>query len=406
MIGMVSEEAGKVEEFKREVRAWLMANLPEGWGTPEYVAPETTTKEFHELGKSWLSRLYDAGYTAFNYPKEYGGVERPQWQIHIINQEMARTGTPPKPMSNIMVAGPTLLQSGTEEQKKRYLPPMLRGDESWMQGFSEPNAGSDLANIQTVAVRDGDEWVVNGQKVWNSEWQFADYAVLIVKTDTEAPRHRNLSYFILDCKSPGFEMKPLREITGREWFSEMFFDNVRIPHENMLGEVNMGWYAAMRTLVTERNGSGQLANVDVAPSAGVNSIGGMGEIVEMAKKTMRRGKSLWEDDTYRQRIAQFAIESTAMGHSGSRTAVKVSKGIDIGHEVNIGKHFGAEMRIREADLILELLGTGGQLMRGPHSIDKGEYATNMLWVRCGTIAAGTSEINRNIIAERILGLPR
>lgn len=403
---MVSEDAAKVEDFKREVRSWLMENLPEGWGTPEYVRPEPMTKEFHDLGKSWLSRLYDAGYTAFNYPKEYGGIERPQWQIQIINQEMARTGTPPKPISNIMVSGPTLLQSGTEEQKKRFLPPMLRGDECWMQGFSEPNAGSDLANIQTTAVRDGDDWVVNGQKVWNSEWQYADYAVLVVRTDTEAPRHRNLSYFILDCKSPGFEMKALLDLTGRPWFSEMFFDNVRIPNENMLGEVNMGWYAAMRTLVTERNGSGGLANVDVPASRGVASIGGVGEIVELAKRTKRRGKSLWEDAAYRQRIAQLAIETTATGHSGARTRVKMARGVDIAHEVNIGKHFGAEKRIREADLILELLGISGQLMAGPHSIDKGEFATNMLWVRCGTIAAGTSEINRNIIAERILGLPR
>ena len=288
---MTSDQQEEARAFRQEVRAWLMENLPEGWGTPEYVAPKELTLEAHELGKSWQKRLYEAGYTAFRYPKEYGGIERPRWQQQIISQEMARTGTPNKPISNVLVAGPTILQSGQEWQKKRFIPPMLRAEECWIQGFSEPNAGSDLANVQCTAVRDGDEWVVNGQKVWNSEWQYADFGVLVVKTYMDAPRHRNLSYFIFDCKSPGYTMRPLREMTGREWFCEMFFDNVRIRHENLLGEVDMGWYAAMATLVTERSGSGMLENMGI-PGGG--AAGGIGSAVDLAQESKRYGKSLWE----------------------------------------------------------------------------------------------------------------
>ena len=400
---MTSDQQEEARAFRKEVRTWLMENLPEGWGTPEYVAPKELTLEAHELGKSWQKRLYEAGYTAFRYPKEYGGIERPRWQQQLISQEMARTGTPNKPISNVLVAGPTILQSGQEWQKKRFIPPMLRAEECWIQGFSEPNAGSDLANVQCTAVRDGDEWVVNGQKVWNSEWQYADFGVLVVKTNMDAPRHRNLSYFIFDCKSPGYSMRPLREMTGREWFCEMFFDNVRIPHENLLGEVDMGWYAAMRTLVDERSGSGILENVDIPGGGGA---GGIGSAVELAKSTKRRGKSLWENDNYRQRIAQLACESTAMQHSGGRTTAKMARGVDIGHEVNIGKLFRSETEQRRAALMAEMLGAYSQLWGGSHAIDDGEYVTDLLWSRAATIYAGSAEINRNIIAERILGLPR
>ena len=400
---MTSDMQKEADELRKEVRAWLRENLPEGWGTPEYVAPPELSREAHELGQSFLKRLYEAGYTAWRYPKEYGGVERPLWQQQIISQEIARTGTPDKPISNIIVAGPTILKSGQEWQKKRFIPPMLRGEECWIQGFSEPNAGSDLANVQCTAVRDGDEWVVNGQKVWNSEWQFADFGVLVVKTNMEAPRHRNLSYFIFDCKSPGYSMRPLREMTGREWFCEMFFDNVRIPHENLLGEVDMGWYAAMQTLVDERSGSGMVENVG---TTGIRAARGVYDAIMLARKTKRYGKSLWENNAYRQRIAQIAIENSAMGSSGARTAVKIVRGVNIGHEVNIGKLFRSEADQRRATLMLELIGTPGQLMGGAHAIDDGAYPQDMLWSRAGTIYAGSAEINRNIISERILGLPR
>jgi len=307
---MVSEESEKLQALRQEVRAWLRDNLPEGWGTPEYVGLERGTAEGQAAGKAWVKKLYDAGYTGFTVPKEYGGIERSREEQAVIREEMARTGTPPGPLSNVMVTGPTLLQSGQEWQKKRFLPKMLSGEECWMQGFSEPDAGSDLANVQTTAVRDGDEWVINGQKVWNSLWQFADFAVLVVKTDMEAPRHRNLSYFIVDLKSPGYEARPLRQMTGGSEFCEMFFDNVRVPHENLLGELNMGWYAAMATLVAEREAGGGFDNVGL-PAAG-QMVGGMGSLIERARNTRRYGKVVWEDPAFRQRIAQLTTESEAL----------------------------------------------------------------------------------------------
>jgi alkylation response protein AidB-like acyl-CoA dehydrogenase len=412
---MVSNESEQVTEFRQEVRAWLTDNLPKGWGTPEYVAPETS-KERHELGKWWVKKLYNAGYTAFDYPTEYGGIERPEWQRLILSEETKRTGTPNGPMSNIMVVAPTLLTSGQEWQKKRFLPKMLSGEEAWVQGFSEPNAGSDLANVQTTAVRDGDDWVVNGQKVWNSLWEFADFGILVVKTDPEGRRHRNLSYFIFDCKSPGYTARPLRQMTGGSEFCEMFFDNVRIPHENLLGELNMGWYSAMATLVAERDSPIYddvmgvrvgLANTGVPASSGVSSLGSMDRIVELAQNTQRYGKAVWDDSTFRQRIAQLAIESEAVKHSGARAVVRLRKGIPMGDEVNIGKHFKAEMQQRRTDLVMEIIGAYSQLWQGSkHAVDGGAYVHAMLASRAETIAAGTSEINRNVIAERILGMPR
>lgn len=393
------------EQFRQEVRSWLMENLPKGWGTPEYVAPKSR-KENHEQGKSWLMRLHAAGYTAFKYPVEYGGNDRPAWQQRIIAAEMGRTGTPAGPESNIGVVAPTVFNSGTEEQKKRFLPKILNGEESWVQGFSEPNAGSDLANIQTAGVRDGDDWIVNGQKVWNSLWEFADYGILVVKTNMEAPRHRNLSYFIFDCKSPGYSASPLRKMTGGSEFCEMFFDNVRIPHANMMGDQDMGWYAAMNTLVHERSGDGGVENLALPSGHGIGSIGGMTAAVDMAKNTKRRGKTLWEDDSYRQRIAECAIRGAAGGHSAARAMARLKRGIPVADEVNISKLFNAELEQDKAELMTDMLGEYGNLWKGAHSVSGGIHPMHMMTTRSMSIYAGTSEINRNIIAERILGLPR
>jgi len=191
---MVSNESQKLEAFRQEVRAWLKENLPEGWGTPEYEPPPPFSWEAHEQGKEWMKKLYDAGYTGFGHPKEYGGIERAPEEIAIIGQEMGRIGTPGGPLSLGMLVGvATILTHGQEWQKKRFIPKILSGEESWLEAFSEPDAGSDLANVQTTAVRDGDEWVVNGQKCWTSMWEFADFGLLVAKTDPAGPRHRNLS---------------------------------------------------------------------------------------------------------------------------------------------------------------------------------------------------------------------
>ena len=402
---MVSEDLEQAEGFREEVRTWLKDNLPRGWGTPEYVAPERQSEEMQQLGEQWTKKLYEAGYTGFNYPKEYGGVERPAWQRRIILEEMSRTGTPPGPMSQgLLMVAPTIMAHGQEWQKKRFIPKILSGEESWCQGFSEPDAGSDLANVRTTAVRDGDEWVVNGQKVWTSNWAFADYGLLVVKTDPEAPRHRNLSYFIFDCSVPGFSRRPLHQMSGESEFGELFFDNLRIPHENLVGELGRGWYVALTSLAAERSGGSGMAGIGLAIRGPGSS---MASIVDLARNTERRGKVVWEDTAFRRRIAQFAIEAEAIRYSGERLAVQRQKGVAMGNEVSVGKNFSAEMRQRRGDMVMEIIGAYSQLERGSaHTINNGQWVYEMLRSRGATIEMGTSEINRNIIAERILGLPR
>jgi alkylation response protein AidB-like acyl-CoA dehydrogenase len=403
---MAEEEPGKLEALRQEVRAWLKENLPEGWGSPAYVAPERGSKEAHDLGKGWQKKLYDAGYTGFGIPTEYGGVERPREEVTVINDELQRTGTPPPAASlGPMIVIPTLLRYGNEEQKKRFIPKILSGEEAWCECFSEPDAGSDLANIQKTGVRDGDDWIVNGQSVWTSGSKFADWGVVPVRTDLDAPRHRNLTYFVFDCTSPGFEVRPLKQMTGDAEFSETFFDNVRIPHANMLGEEGQGWYVAMATLEAERGGGIQF----VAPSRRLEpmTLGGVDNYVELAKNTKRRGKMVWDDPLFRQRIAQFAIENEAMKHSRERMRVKAMKRQLTGNEQSIGSIFSREKNQRQANMVAEIMGAGIQFMRGdPRALDDGSWTYTFLRTRGNTIETGTTEVLRGIIAERMLGLPR
>ncbi len=402
---MTPEDAAKAEAFRREVRAWLMENLPEGWGTPEYKSPDSHSLEARENAKAWGKKLYDAGYTGLGYPEEYGGITRPPEEIRIIRQEMARTGTPPSQSvitwNNVL---PTLLAIGQEWQKKRFVPKILDGEEAWVQGFSEPNAGSDLANVQTTGVRDGDEWVVNGQKVWTSAWPHADMGVVVVKTEPNAPRHRNLSYFIFDCKSPGFSMSPLKQITGGSEFCEMFFDNVRIPHENLMGELHMGWYGAVKTLNIER----EAMAADAPPTPVLAGFSGaVIGLHELARRTRRHGRLCWDDGTVRQRVAQAAINDQALKNSTERASAKMSMGVPPGQEASMAKNFSGESLQYATTLATDMLGAYSQMWQGsPLAVNDGQWVQQMLHARAMTIAGGTTEINNNIIAERVLGLPR
>ena len=406
---MTTEKSENLDALRREVRAWLRANLPEGWGTPEYKPPPSYSREQHEQGKEWTKKLYDAGYTGFGYPKEYGGIERPRAEIAVIREELGRTGTPGGPLSlGMLVAAPAILAHANEEQKKRHIPKILSGEESWCEGFSEPDAGSDLANVQTTAKRDGDEWVVNGQKCWTSMWEFADWSLLVAKTDLEAPRHRNLTYFIFSTDTPGFSRRPLRQMSGESEFGEMFFDDMRIPHENMIDEEGRGWYVAMTALMAERSGGGGFEGAGGALAGiGMEGLLDADSLVNLAKNTKHYGKSVWEDEAFRQRIVQIAIETQAMRWSGTRMAAKMRKGLPLGNEASVFKNFQAEMRQRRGDLTMEILGAYSQMVRGSsRAVNNGTWVYDMLRSRGATIEMGTSEINRNIIAERILGLPR
>jgi alkylation response protein AidB-like acyl-CoA dehydrogenase len=402
---VTTEQSSKEAVFRRQVRTWLKANLPKGWGTPEYKAPERQSEAAQVLGEQWTKTCYDAGYAGFGYPKEYGGIVRPDWEIRIIQEEFALCGTPPGPMSQgLLMAAPTILRWGQEWQKKRFIPKILNGEESWCQGFSEPDAGSDLANVRTAAVRNGDDWVVNGQKVWTSNWMYADFGLLVVKTDPIAKRHRNLSYFIFDCTSPGFSRRPLKQMSGESEFGEMFFDNMRVPHKNLLGEFNMGWYVALTGLAAERSGGFTVGG----RSAARRGWGNMESIVALAKETKRYGKTVWDDPVFRQKIAQFAIEGEAMRATGALQAAMARQGKKIDpNEVSVSKNFSAELRQRSDDMVMEILGAYSQMVEGsPLAVNEGDWVYGMLRWRGATIERGTSEINRNIIAEKILGMPR
>ncbi|UCH51039.1 MAG: acyl-CoA dehydrogenase family protein [Chloroflexota bacterium] len=410
----MSDGSAKLEAFRKEVRTWLRENLPKGWGTPEYKDPERFSTEAHELGKLWQKKLYDAGYAGFGYPKEYGGVERPPEEIAVIREELLRHGSPFGPLSlGLLMAAPTIMAHGEEWQKERFIPKILSGEESWCELFSEPNAGSDVANIQTTAVKEGDEWVVNGQKIWTSMWEFSDWGILAARSDPNAPRHHNLTCFIVDCKSPGYTKLPLKQMTGTSEFGEEYFDNVRIPDKNRLGEVNKGWGVILAGLMAERSGGGAFwGGMGGGRSATGGAARGIGmlsvkAIIDLAKETHHYGRAVWDDPVFRQKIANLAIEVEAMRYSGLRMVAKMRKGIMPTNEASIVKNFQAEMRRRQGDMVMEIIGAYSQLMRdSKRAIDGGEWVYQMMRARGATIEMGTSEINRNIIAERVLGLPR
>jgi len=409
---MVSKETEKADVLREEVRAFLRENLPEKWGTPAYEPLEQGSEQAIALSKSFAKKMYDAGYTGFGVPAAYGGVERPAWEINIIREELRRQGTPFPFVGLGRLVVETLMQWGTEEQKKRFCPGILNGEVNWIEGFSEPNAGSDLAGVQTTAVRDGDEWVINGQKCWTSGWDYGEWGFLLCRTDVNAPRHRNLSFFLFDCSTPGFSRRPLRQMTGEPHaqYGELFFDDMRVPHENMVGEEGRGWYVAMTTLIAERGGgqvsaaSGETGRMGMF---GARTIGGVDNLIELAKSTKHYGQTAWDDASFRRRIAQLAIENEALRTYGMRLGMMIRNGSASGNEASMQKLTRTEQGKRQGDLSCEMIGAYSQLIRGDsRAIDNGDLVFNMLMSRGTTIYMGTSEICRNILSERILGLPR
>ena len=241
------------EAFRSEVRAWLSTNVPRAWTERVVPGPDVPRPEIYEFLRQWQRNLYDAGFTGLTWPKEYGGRGLTFLEELIVNEEMALANAPPQlNIIGIGMAGPTIISYGTEAQKQRYLAKILSGEEVWCQGYSEPNAGSDLASLQTRAVKDGDHFVVNGQKVWTTFAQIADWMMLLARTDGSAPKHKGITYFLLDMHSPGVTVRPLRQLTGDAEFNEVFFENVRVPAANVLGEVNNGWQVGITTLMYER----------------------------------------------------------------------------------------------------------------------------------------------------------
>ncbi len=351
--------------------------------------------------QTWMKKLAKKGWIASAWPKEYGGAGMSIMQQFIFNEELATARAPRPGGIGIAMAGPTIIVYGTEEQKKEHLSGMLSGDVIWCQGFSEPESGSDLASLRTSAVKDGDDYVINGQKIWTTGAQFSHRMILLARTDPQAPKHKGISYFLLDMKSPGVSVRPLVNMAGTPGFNEVFFDNVRIPKEDLLGEENRGWYVGATTLDFERSSIG----TSIAQTNAVE------DLLVWVKD--HRGEV---QPTVRLELAERAIEAEAARLMSYRVISMQNRGMVPNHEASAVKIYAAELNQRITSTAMKVAGLFGQLnwtSKAPEGSavqrwtpNRGRFVRGYLGAIASTIAGGTSEINRNIIATRGLGLPR
>ena len=384
------------EAFRKELRTWLDANLPTGHRKTDFSIEFFADEEGENWDKrvAWHRKMHAAGWVAIQYPNEYGGRGASLTQQQIYNDELARAGAPSLVNAQgIGLVGPTLMHWGTDEQRRRYLPPMLSAEEIWCQGYSEPGSGSDLASLQTRAVEDGDYFVVNGQKVWTSDAHHADMCFLLVRTDPNAPKHKGITYLLVDMHSPGVSVRPLVQMTGDRGFNEMFFEDVRVPKKNIVGDKNNGWLVALTSLMFERRARDMTVIVR--------------ELADLARIVRRNGATAWDDTSVRQQIVRFACEAWGIKYIGLRQLTRQLKGLPPGPESSIQKLAYSELNLRIQKFAMELLGPYSQfLYEAPFALDKGKWSYRMLAARGMIIGAGTSEIQRNIIGERVLGLPK
>src|SRR5438876_7458981 len=386
------------EAFGATVRAWLKKSMPREWKATG--SSEIPRAEQYELLRRWQRSLFDAGFIGLTWPKEYGGGGLTFMEELILQQEMALAKAPP--ILNVLgvgMAGPTIIAYGTEEQKRRDPPKILSCEEIWCQGYSEPNAGSDLAALQTRAVRDGESYVINGQKVWTSLAHVADWMMLLARTDPDAPKHKGITYFLLDMHLPGVTVKPLRQITGDEEFNEVFFDNVRVHESHVLGGVNNGWAVGMTTLMYERLalGFGLQVRLRIA----------LDGLIEMARRVEKGGARITKDPVMRQRIAQLWIDTECLKYTGARAITRLLKGEMPGPEASTGKMGWVETHQRLQELAMEVQGPYAQLVKGSDwAVEDGLWQHAFLRSRANSIEGGTTEIQKNIIGERVLGLPK
>ncbi|MHB8669021.1 MAG: acyl-CoA dehydrogenase family protein [Acidimicrobiales bacterium] len=389
------------EQFRTELREWLEANLADfneqgeiGSGSRDGILRTM------ERRQAWQRRLNEGRWAAINWPREWGGREATIMQNVIYSEENARARTPGIYNANgIWQIGPMIIRWGTEEQKNRWLPGILNADDHWCQGFSEPQAGSDLANLRCAAVRDGDEYVLNGQKIWISTAQIAQWGLFLVRTDPEAiergTKHEGITALIVDMSAAGIECRPIREITGDSMFNEVFFTDARVPAAYRLGEEGQGWQVAMGTLTHERVGSSGLS---------ITMATDLANMIEAARK---HNPEALEDPGMRDRIARAWTQVELTRLLNYRSLSKVLKGEKSWPEVPFAKLQWSHLSQLLAELAVDLLGPAGILTKGgPDAIDNGHYAWNYTWQRYTSIGAGTTEVQKNIIADRAIQLPR
>jgi alkylation response protein AidB-like acyl-CoA dehydrogenase len=386
------------EAFRAELRAWLAANLPPGWGGDDHPEPETLEAEVRFLIE-WQRTLAGGGWVGVHWPREYGGRGATTVENYVLQEEMARARAPEIiGRIGVNLVGPTLIAHGTEDQKKRHLRRILAADEIWCQLFSEPNAGSDLAALRCRAERHGDEFIVTGQKVWTSYAQFAEWGILLARTDAGAPKAKGISFLIVDMRSPGIAIRPLRQMTGSEEFNEVFLEDVRVPAANLVGELNKGWQIAQTTLSHERGTSPRQLVVHRML---------LNDLLRLARTTQRNGKAALSDPVIRQRLMQSFIEVELTKLHNWRTLTQLRRQGKPGPESSLIKLFWSEMSQRLHDTAMDVLTTDGQLLWGDaRAVARGRWPRSYMYYRAASIFAGTNEIQRNIIAQRVLGLPR
>jgi alkylation response protein AidB-like acyl-CoA dehydrogenase len=367
------------QAFRDELRAWIEANHP----GPE---PEGDVAGF-EFRRAWQRRLHDDDWAGVSWPKEYGGRGATLVEQAIYNEELARSQAPSTAnVLGLAMGGPTVIAHGTEDQKHRYLEPILSADEIWCQGFSEPDAGSDLASLKTRAVRDGSEWVVTGQKVWTTLAHHAKWCMLVARTDPDAPRHKGLTYFLMDMEQDAVQVRPLRQITGEAEFNELFIEEARVPGENIIGGEGNGWAVAITTLMHERATLAFGLQIRVKIT--------LRELLDEA-----RASGAAEDPIVRDRLAQLYIESEVLRLNALRGLSAIMRTGVPGPEGSLGKWQWAEVNQALTELALELRG-------GRAVLDDDRWTYRFLRARANSIEGGTTEILKNIVAERMLGLPR
>jgi alkylation response protein AidB-like acyl-CoA dehydrogenase len=367
--------------FREELRAWLAENRPA-------EQPSEGGEDAHYAWRrDWQRRLYEAGWAAPAWPAEYGGRGASLSESAIYFEELGLARVPlPANVLGLLLGGPTLMVWGTDEQKQRYLAPILSAEEIWCQGFSEPDAGSDLAALKTRAVKDGDEWVVSGQKVWTSGAQYSKWCMLVARTDGDAPKHKGLTYFLMDMEQDAVQVRPLRQITGEAEFNELFIEDARIPEENVVGGVGNGWKVALTTLMNERAGLGFALQVRLRQL--------LDDTIAIARE-----RDLLEDPLYADALADLHIRCESIRLLAWKGLTDIERYGQPGPEGSLVKWLWSDTNQRLTQLAAEIVGPGAL-------ISETSWSYELLRARGNTIEGGTTEVLKNIVAERVLGLPR
>jgi alkylation response protein AidB-like acyl-CoA dehydrogenase len=387
------------QAFRLEVRGWLAAHVPDDLRGRGFASTRADPDAVRRL-REWQRTLHTAGYVGIDWPPEFGGRGASLVEQIILYEEMSRAAAPqPVNRGGLSMLGPTLMHHGTPAQQARHLQKILTAEELWCQGFSEPNAGSDLAALQARAVLDGDRYVLNGQKVWTSLAHVADWGFFLVRTDPGAPKHKGLTFILVDMRTPGIAVRPLRQITGDAEFNEVFLENVRVPAANVVGKVNEGWSVAVTTLMYERDLLTMIRHISLRTA--------LERLLALARRTRRNGGTAADDPVLRQKLAGLCIAERCLQLNGYRSLTKILRGGAPGPEGSTSKLFWSQVDQDLAEVATEVIGPLSQVAAGSRwAPDEGQWEFYCLLARGSGIRAGTSEILRNILAERVLGLPK